>query len=189
MIAVQNTLVSDDLADKYFVCDLQKCKGACCVQGDIGAPLEESELAELEKAFPLFKDELSPEGLEAIAEQGLYVLDEQGDWSTPLVSEGGRCAYTVFDEKGTALCGIERAFLAGKISFRKPISCYLYPVRITVYSGYEAVNYDKWDICSAACSLGKELGVELYKFLKEPLIQKYGAAWYQELVEKIEGVK
>lgn len=186
MIKVGEVLVSDDIRDVEFVCHLEKCKGACCVEGDLGAPLENDELEEMKKIQDDVRPYLSEGGKKAIDEQGPYLLDEDGDYSTPTI-KGKECAYAIYDEKGILKCGIEQAYLDGKISFRKPISCHLYPIRITKKKNLEAVNYHKWSICSAACSYGKSLQVPLYKFLKTPLIRKYGIEWYEELVEAIEG--
>jgi len=186
MIQVGEILVSDDIKEVEFVCNLEKCKGACCVEGDLGAPLEEDELETMKSIQKAIKPYLTKDGLAAIKEQGPYILDEDGDYSTPTI-DGKECAYALYDQKGVLKCGIEQAYLDGKVEFRKPISCHLYPIRITKNKkGFEAVNYHKWSICSAACTLGQSLQVPLYKFLKEPLIRKYGEAWYNELVEKIE---
>lgn len=185
MIQVGEILVSDDIRDREFVCNLEKCKGACCVEGDFGAPLENDELEILRQVYPKVKPYLSAEGVRAIERQGTHVLDEDGDFSTPTI--GGReCAYAIYDNAGILKCGIEQAYLDGKISFKKPISCHLYPIRITKKKKLEALNYDKWKICSPACALGKELKVPLYKFLKEALVRKYGQPWYDELVKLIE---
>jgi hypothetical protein len=155
------------------------------VEGDYGAPLEEDELAILEEVYPKVKKYLSPEGNKAIEEQGTHVLDGDGDWSTPVI--GGReCAYAVYDKKGILKCGIEQAYYDDKIGWKKPISCHLYPIRVSRKKNFEALNYHKWHICSPACSLGQELQVPVYKFLKDPLIRKYGEAWYKELVDAIE---
>jgi len=187
MIKVGEILVSDDIKEVEFVCNLEKCKGACCVEGDLGAPLEESELEIMKAIQKDIRPYLTASGAKAIDEQGAYILDEDGDFSTPTIG-GKECAYSLYDEKGILKCGIEQAYLDGKVAFRKPISCHLYPIRITTNKkGFEAVNYHKWDICSAACKLGQSLGVPVYKFLKDPLIRKYGAAWYAELVLQIEG--
>ena len=186
MILVDNAVISDDIKEQFFVCDLDKCKGACCVEGDLGAPLEEHELAELEGAYEAVKPYLSEEGIKAIEKEGLYIKDFEGDYSTTTIG-GKECAFAIYDEKGILKCGIEQAYFDGKTSFRKPVSCHLYPIRITKYDHYEALNYDRWDICSAACALGEKLGVPVYKFLKEALIRKYGEAWYEELCREIEG--
>ena len=125
-------------------------------------------------------------GVKAIEAQGTSIIDEEGDPSTPTI-DGSECAYALYDEKRILKCGIEQANLDGKIDFKKPISCHLYPIRITKYERFEAINYDKWDICSEACILGAKLNVPVYKFLKEPLIRKYGEVWYEELTKVIEG--
>ena len=184
MIIVDNAVLSDDLKENFFVCNLEKCKGACCVEGDLGAPLNEDELNVIEEALPAVKPYLTPEGLQAIDEQGAYIIDEDGDYSTPTI--GGReCAYAFYDEKKILKCGIEQAYLDGKTTYKKPISCHLYPIRITQYDHYDALNYERWDICSPACDLGAELAVPVYQFLKGPLIRKYGEDWYAKLEDTI----
>jgi len=185
MILIENAVISDDIKEKAFVCDLEKCKGACCVEGDLGAPLEESELKELEDSYKAVKPYLSQAGVEAIEKGGLYIKDFEGDFSTTTIG-GKECAFAIYDNEGILKCGIEQAYLDGKTKFQKPISCHLYPIRITKYDHYEALNYDRWSICTAACTLGEKLGVPIYKFLKGPLIRKYGADWYQELCDDIE---
>jgi len=185
MIAIGNTYISDDVADQFFVCNLEKCQGACCVEGDAGAPLADEELAILEGIYDKVKPYLSQAGIQAIEAQGKYVKDQDGDWGTTTIGNH-ECAYAIYDEKGTLQCGIEQAYNDGEIAFKKPISCHLYPIRITQYDQYDAINYDRWSVCSSACSLGASLGVPLYQFLKEPLIRKYGEAWYAELVNLIE---
>ena len=184
MIVIGNTVVSDDIADKFFVCELSKCKGACCVEGDLGAPLEVDELLMLEQVYDKVKPYMSKEGVKAVEEQGLYIKDWEGDFSTTTIGDR-ECAYAIW-ESGILKCAIEQAYYDKKIDFKKPISCHLYPIRVTVYEQYDALNYDRWHICSDACQHGKELGVPLYKFLKDPLTRKYGEEWYTELVEKIE---
>lgn len=184
MIVLQNTVLSDDLKDKFFVCNLDKCKGACCVEGDLGAPLDKDELPILAEVYEHVKPYMSAEGVKAVEEQGLYVEDWEGEHCTTTI--GNReCAYAIYDENLTLKCAIEAAYLDGKISWKKPISCHLYPIRITKYDGFEALNYDRWEICSPACSFGLELGVPVYKFLREPLIRRYGEAWFQELDEMV----
>ncbi|MCS6972929.1 MAG: DUF3109 family protein [Cyclobacteriaceae bacterium] len=184
MIRVGNILVSDEIAENDFVCNLEKCKGACCVEGELGAPLEEDELDILRAIYEDVKPFLTSEGIKAIEDQGLYILDEDGDYSTPTI--GGReCAYAVYDERGVLQCGIERAYNAGKINWKKPISCHLYPIRVLKKRNLEALNYHRWEICSPACELGKQLKVPVYRFLREALIRKYGEAWYSELEAQI----
>jgi hypothetical protein len=185
MMKVGDVLVSDDIREKEFVCNLEKCKGACCVEGDFGAPLEESELAILEEIYPKVKPYLTPAGIKVIEKEGKHTTDDDGDLCTPVI-DGRECAYAMYDKKGILKCGIEQAYLDGVISWKKPISCHLYPIRITKKKDFEAVNYHKWHICSPACAFGKELQVPLYKFLKDPLIRKYGEPWYDGLLEAID---
>lgn len=181
MISIGDTLISEDILEKQFVCDLSACKGACCVEGDAGAPLEAEEVKILADEYEKVKSFLRPEGIKAIEEQGTHVIDElDGEPVTPLVNDA-ECAYVVFDENGTTLCGIEKAWKEGKTHFRKPVSCHLYPIRVQKYSSFEAVNYHKWKICAAACTLGESLKVSVYKFTKDALIRKYGSEWYSDL--------
>ena len=185
MLAIGKTLVSEDIIEKKFVCDLNRCKGACCVAGDAGAPLEKSELRKLKANFEKIKSYLSEAGRVAIGKKGLYKKEINGEFTTPLVDKSFECAYAYFDEQGIAKCAIEKAFLDGKVSFRKPISCHLYPVRISDFPEYDAVNYERWKICSPACELGKQLQVPVFKFVKDALIRKYGQDWYSELEEAV----
>lgn len=185
MIQIDDKLISEDLFSEEFVCNLAKCKGICCVEGDAGAPLDEDETKILDEIYPKIKPYLRPEGIQAIEEQGTYTLDFEGDLVTPLVNNA-ECAYVIFDEKGYTKCAIEKAYEDGVIDWQKPISCHLYPIRITEYSNFSAINYHEWDICSDACTLGKELGVKVYQFLKKPLIRKYGEDFYQTLSEAAE---
>ncbi len=185
MLIIQDILVSDEVVQAHFVCQLDACRGACCWEGDYGAPLEAAEFAVLEQIFPLIRDFLTPQGVAAIEAQGTAVYNEDHEcYATPLVN-GGPCAYMTHDANGIAQCGIERAWQAGAIDFQKPISCHLYPVRVSVSDipGFEALNYEQWHICSAACTLGKELKMPLYQFVKHALIRKYGEDFYQELDE------
>lgn len=183
MFQIDKTIVSDDILEKEFVCNLAKCKGECCVAGEAGAPVEEEETHQLRAIYEQIKPFLRPEGIAAIEEQGTHVTNDFGEHETPLVN-GGECAYVVFDNNGIAGCGIEKAHAAGATHFKKPISCHLYPVRIQNFSQFVAVNYHVWQICNEACTLGKELGVPVYKFLKEALIRKFGEDWYAQL-EKV----
>ncbi len=180
MIQIDDQIVSLEVLKEEFVCNLSACKGACCIHGDSGAPLEKKEMAIIEREFSKIKPHLRKEGVEAIEKQGTSVLDKDGDWVTPL-RDGKECAFTVFEKNGTAKCGIEVAWQKGDTSFRKPISCHLYPIRTKKYPTFEAVNYERWAICSEACKLGKDLKVPVYKFLKEPLQRKYGTEWYAVL--------
>lgn len=182
MIAIGKALVSTEVLERKFVCDLKACKGACCVEGVNGAPLTEQEQKQLKEAYPAFESYITEEGKAAVAEQGHFVeIKKDGTVNTPLM-DGKACAYTVF-ENSVASCGIEKAWADGKTDFRKPVSCHLYPIRITSYTEYEAVNYEEWDICNAACVLGERLKVPVYEFTKDALIRKYGEEWYDELKE------
>lgn len=181
MVEIDNVLISDDLFSRRFVCDLNACKGECCVAGDAGAPLEDEELEILEQNWKKVLPLLPEGGRKALEKQGPYVKDHvDGDWVTPL-RDGKECAYTVFAEDGTAQCGIELAWKQGTVDFQKPVSCHLYPIRVRKLSTGEAMNYDRWDICSAACSLGKSLNVKVYQFVKEALVRKYGSDFYDKM--------
>ena len=180
MFQIQKTLVSEDLLENDFVCNLSACKGACCVDGDAGAPLEEKETEILVDIYSRVKPYLRAAGIAAIEDQGAFVKGDDGEWETPLVN-GSECAYVIFDEKGITKCGLEAAYNDGATKWRKPVSCHLYPVRTREYSEFTAVNYHQWSICSDACSLVAELSVPVYVFVKEALIRKFGAAWYEEL--------
>jgi hypothetical protein len=184
MIEVKNTLVHEDIVSENFVCNLNKCKGICCIEGDSGAPLERSELAILDEIYPSVKPYMTEKGIAVIEEFGTYVKDFEGDYTTPCVDTNKECAYVIM-ENGISKCSIEKAYEDGKIGWKKPISCHLYPIRITNYPEFEVLHYDRWNICSPACSFGNELKVPVYQFLKEPLIRKYGAEWYNELEGKI----
>jgi|TARA_R100000479_G_scaffold28896_1_gene11391 hypothetical protein len=183
MFQLGKAIISEDIIEKEFVCNLSACKGACCIEGEAGAPVTEDETEILKEIYPKVKPFLRPEGIQSIKEQGTYIKTAQGELETPLVN-GKECAYVTFTENGTASCGIEDAYNAGEVDFRKPISCHLYPVRIQDYSEFSAINYHRWPICDDACTLGKELQVPIYKFVKDALIRKYGEDWYTEL-EKV----
>lgn len=183
MLIIDNLLVSDELLEEKFVCDLNACKGACCWEGDWGAPLESAELEILKEIYEDIKPYLTDKGREAIEAQGKYVwIDEVRDFATTLI-DNGPCAYIAYDALGRAQCGIEQAWRAGKTHFRKPISCHLYPIRVTKLPDYEALNYHEWEICSAACALGEKLKVPVFQFLKEALIRKYGEEVFAQMEE------
>jgi hypothetical protein len=181
MIEHRGTLLSEDLFERRFVCDLNACKGACCVAGESGAPLEPEEEALLKELWPKIKPYIPEKGQRAIDEHGVSEVDEDGDLVTTLVEGRGECAFTVFDEKGIALCGVEKAWKDGAIPFRKPISCHLYPIRITKLKFHDGLNYHQWPICKPACECGAKLDVPVFRFLKDSLTRKYGAEWYAEL--------
>lgn len=180
MIRIGKTLVSDELIEEKFVCDLGRCKGACCVEGISGAPLEEDEIGQLEANFEAVRTYMTPEGLRAVRAKGLHTVDDDGDRVTPLIGHEGACAYAVTDG-GVVACAIEKAYNDGVSSFRKPISCHLYPVRITAYKHVTAVNYHAWDICSSACTLGESLRMPVYRFVRDALVRRFGQAWYRAL--------
>lgn len=188
MFQLGKTIISEEILENEFVCDLSACKGACCIDGEAGAPLEEKELKILMDNYPKIKPFLTVKGIAAIEDQGLFIT-VNGEYETPLIPEDDSCVYITYDEKGIAKCGIEEAYNKGVINFKKPVSCHLYPVRVQDYSEFAAVNYHKWHICNDACVLGKELQVPVYKFVKEALIRKFGAEWYAELEKVAEKLK
>ncbi|MEO0896179.1 MAG: DUF3109 family protein [Bacteroidota bacterium] len=180
LIQIEDKLVSGELSEEMFACDIAACKGACCVEGDVGAPLEEEELSILEKIYPKVKPYLRKEGIRSIDQLGTWIKDWTGGLSTPLVNHQ-ECAYVTFSDEGVALCGIEQAYEAGDIDFKKPISCHLYPIRVQKYEEFEALMYDRWDICSAACVKGKVEGVKVYEFTKDALVRAYGEDFWNQL--------
>jgi len=186
MVQIDNTLISLDIFDKHFCCDLSKCFGQCCVDGDSGAPLNDDELLEIENVYQKVKKYLPEKNID-ILEKNQYDLDFEGDFVTPLV-DAKDCAYVFYEDK-IAKCAIEKAFLNGETNYKKPISCHLYPIRITKYADYDAINYHQWQICQPACQNGNQLQLPLYKFLKEPLIRKYGQDWYERLEGAAEALK
>ncbi len=185
MIIVDDILISDDILKEKFVCDLEKCKGGCCVDGDAGAPLDKSELKWIKKAYKILKDELSDEAKEVIKNEGSYIYEEGFGYVTPVIN-GGICVYGYTDEKGIVKCLIEKAYNEGRIPFKKPISCHLFPIRETKNPNFLALNYEPREVlCAPACKLGKKLGVKVYEFLKEPLIRRFGEDFYNA-IEKVD---
>ncbi|MFZ4425670.1 MAG: DUF3109 family protein [Saprospiraceae bacterium] len=182
MYIIGNVLVSDEIIEESFLCNLQACKGACCWEGDYGAPLEKEELEVLDNIYPEIRPFLSPAGRAVLEQEGKYLYEaQQEEYVTPLIA-GGPCAYITYNETGIAQCGIEKAFLAGATNFRKPVSCHLYPIRAKrEAAGFETINYERWEICKAACTAGKKASLPLYRFVKDALIRKYGEAWYDAL--------
>lgn len=185
MLQIQDTLVSLDLAEQFFCCDLDKCLGECCIEGDAGAPVADDELQKLKDVVEVVWDDLLPQARERIREKGVAYIDEEGDLVTQIV-DGANCVFTTYGEEGKCLCAIEKAYREGRTDFRKPISCYLYPLRLTKYPTFTAVNYHRWKICKCATVLGRAKGLRLYRFMREPLIERFGQAWYDELVEACE---
>jgi len=180
MLQIQDTIISLDVVEECFICDLSFCKGICCVEGESGAPVEEDEVARLEEVLPVVWDDLSPEAQEVIKAQGVVYVDEDGEFVTSIVN-GEDCVFTCYDENGYCKCAIEKAYREGKTDFYKPISCHLYPIRVAQYKEFRAVNYHRWNVCQAAKELGKKNKVRVYQFLKEPLIRKFGEDWYKQL--------
>lgn len=181
MIQIDDKLLSFDIFEKHFICDLPKCLGTCCVDGESGAPLEPDEIELLKKELPLIEPYLKPSGLKAIKKQGIVLEDSDGDKVTPLI-DGKECAFSI-EENGITFCAIEKAWLEGKVKFRKPISCHLYPIRAKKYSTFTALNYDQWTICQPARELGAKEGVPVFRFLKEAITRAYGEKFYNELEE------
>lgn len=180
MISHPPALISDDLKEVFFCCDMPMCKGACCVEGDAGAPLEEEEISMLDDYLDEIMPFMTHGGIGEVEKLGVFDYDAEGKYVTPLI-EGMECAYIYFEE-GIAKCAIEKAYQLKKIPFPKPLSCHLYPVRITSNGSMEAINYHKWHICQKAVEKGHREKLPLYRFLEEALVRKYGIAWYSELV-------
>lgn len=180
MLQIQNTLVSLDMVEKFFCCDLDACLGACCIDGDAGAPLSEEEDRRLKELLPEIKPLLTPAAVKAIEENGPSYVDQEADLVTQLV-EGSACVYTCMEKGGLCLCALEKARRAGNGRMFKPVSCALYPARVKEYDTFTAVNFDRWKICRPAEKLGREKGIRVYEFLREPLIRRFGREWYDEL--------
>ncbi len=179
MLQIEDTIVSFDLLDEQFVCDLAACKGACCVEGDAGAPLTENEINALEDILPLIIDDLPEASREVIARQGVFYFDPENEPVTSIVN-GRECVFA-YQDQGTWKCAVEKAYHDGKTDFIKPLSCHLYPVRVKQFDSFKAVNYHRWKICECAVAYGKSLKVPVYRFLKTPLIRAFGSDWYEQL--------
>jgi hypothetical protein len=192
MIAIDNVLVSDEVVQEQFVCDLSKCKGGCCEDGDAGAPMEKWELEKLKEYYEVIKPYMTAEGIKEVERQGKYLYDKEFGWVTPTIN-GGICAYGYRDKQGIIKCGIEQAYNEGKLDWKKPLSCHLFPIKIQKSKrdpDIEYVNYEpREDLCRAACSLGKKLKVPVYVFLKDSLIRKYGEEFYERLAATAEHMK
>jgi hypothetical protein len=180
LIEINDKIVSTELFDKNFVCDLNACKGACCIEGDAGAPLTLEEVDILEEIFDEVKPYMRPEGIAEVEKNGVFYMDSENEPVTSLIN-GGECAFVYFDDKGIAKCAIEKAHKEGKIDFKKPISCHLYPIREKRFNELTALDYNRWSICDPACQLGDELKVPVFRFLKEPITRAYGEEFYEEL--------
>ncbi len=180
MLQIDDSVISLDLLDEHFICDLSVCKGCCCIEGDAGAPLEEEEIAIIEDLLPIIWDDLSDKSKKVIKEQGVFYIDWDKEPVTSIV-DGKECVFTYTDKNGICKCAIEKAFREGKTDFYKPISCHLYPVRLHKYDNFLAVNYHQWSICNCARVLGKKEKLPVYQFLKEPLTRKFGKEWFEQL--------
>ncbi len=180
MLSLGRTIISSAIFEEKFACDLEKCRGHCCLHGDSGAPLEEKEAKILERIWPVLKQYMRHEGIRAVQLKGTSTIDSDGDLVTPLIGNA-ECAYTQFVD-GIYYCAIERAWMEKKISFRKPISCHLFPIRIKKYEEFDAVNYEELKICRPALRKGRDEDIPLYRFLEESLIRIYGKKWYAELL-------
>ncbi len=180
MFDIGGTLVSLDLAERFFCCNIDACLGACCIDGDAGAPLSEDEYAKLKEVLPFIWDDLLPRAQEEIKENGVAYLDPDGEMVTQII-DGKNCVFSTYMAGGVCICAIDKAYREGRVNWRKPISCYLYPARIKEYPTFTAVNYHRWKICKSAEVMGRKNNVRLYQFLKEPLIERFGQDWYEEL--------
>ena len=182
LVEIGNKIVSTDIFSEQFTCDLNKCKGACCVKGNGGAPLNENEVYKIQNNIEKIKPYMSKSGIETVNREGVYYLDEEDTPATKLIDKK-ECCFVYFDEDEIAKCSIETAYKAGDINFNKPESCHLYPIRIKEFNEFTAINYETWDICSPACSLGKSLKVPVYQFLKQPIIRVFGSSFFEELTK------
>ncbi len=185
MLIIDKVVIASDVISDEFVCDLHKCKGACCVEGENGAPLQEDELDKIDEVIEVVKPYLSQEAIDVLQGEGGYEIDEDGDYAVTAIN-GRECAFAFYDDKGILKCSIEQAHKDGKTDFQKPISCHMYPIRVQKLEGHEALNYERWHICSPACDLGQELKVPVYKFLREALTRRYGQAWYEKLEKTVQ---
>lgn len=182
MLQIKDTLISLDLVERYFCCDLDSCLGQCCIDGDAGAPITEEERGKLEEVLPAVIDDLLPAARREIEENGVAYVDCEGDLVTSIV-DGRNCVFTTYGPGGMCMCALEKAWREGRIDFMKPMSCHLYPVRIREYDGFTAVNFHRWKICRCAEILGRKNGIRAYRFLEGPLVRRFGREWYDELVE------
>lgn len=185
MLQIQNTIVTLDLAEEFFCCDLEKCLGACCIEGDAGAPVTIDEVAKIEEVLPVVEPEMLPRAVEEVRQNGVAYVDQEGDLVTTIL-DGRNCAFTCYAPGGICLCALEKAFREGKTGFKKPASCSLYPLRLTTYPTFTAVNYHRWKICRDAVANGRKKGIRLYQFLRGPLTERFGQEWYDELAQVCE---
>ena len=188
LVEVKDKVVSTQIFEKKFVCDLTACKGACCIEGDAGAPITFEEIDQLEDQLEDIKPFMQQSGIEAVEANGVFYMDDENEPVTTLI-DGAACAFVYFDEKGITKCAIEKAHSEGAISFNKPISCHLYPIRVKQFNDFKALTYDTWDICKPACACGESLDVPVYRFLKEPLTRAFGTEFYAALIETDKALK
>ena len=188
MYQIGDVLISDEVLTERFVCDLEKCMGACCIEGDAGAPVDLDEIMQIEEVLPIIWDQLSIPARKVLNKQGVAYTDPEGQLVTSIVN-GKDCVFTCYDEKGCCYCALEKAYREGRTKFYKPLSCHLYPIRHKKVGDLDALNYHQWEVCKAAVLLGQLKDVRVYEFLKEPLIRKFGEAWYLELLDAVAELK
>ena len=187
MVQIEDTIISLEVIEKQFCCDFLACQGGCCVAGDSGAPLEPDEILAIEDALPAISKMLSEKSKEIIKKNGVAVIDSDGDLVTPLI-ENKECAFVIFNN-GLAECAIEKCYEIGKCTLQKPVSCHLYPIRLTKYNKFTAVNFHEWEICKPAIPNGKNKDLCIYEFTKPALIRKFGIEWYDQLCSAAEYIK
>lgn len=180
MLQIENTLISDDIIEQKFCCDIQQCKGMCCVYGDAGAPLTDSEVGKLKDNYPIFSKYLDRKHISTIKNTGFGVYDKDGDLGTPLVKGTEECAFCCHTGE-TVMCACEKAYLNNETQWQKPLSCHLYPIRISTINGTDCLNYHRWNVCKSAVREGERKNIAVYQFLKAPLIRRYGEDWYNQL--------
>lgn len=188
MLQIQDVIVSFDVLTECFSCDLNCCKGECCIEGDAGAPVTPEEIAQIEELLPTVWDDLSIEARKVINSQGVAYTDPEGELVTSIVN-GKDCIFTCYGDDGCCYCAIEKAYRNGLCKFKKPVSCHLYPIRVKKMGEYYGLNYDRWDVCRAAVIKGRKDGIPIYRYLREPLIRRFGQAWYDELELTVEELK
>lgn len=187
MLEIDDKIISLDLFTECFACDLSACKGACCVEGNAGAPLEEDEVDTLEREYEAYRPYMKPEGVEAVQRQGFMVVDEDGEYTTPLIDDA-ECAFS-FEEGGVTYCAVERAWMEGRTSFRKPVSCHLYPIRVSRFgNGTYGLNYHRWNICYDACVCGERQGIPVFRGVRDALVRRFGEEFYEALEQAYEFV-
>lgn len=185
MLLIDDKVVSLDIVEQFFCCDLDRCLGQCCIEGDAGAPLLPEEVTQLRKALPVVADDLTPSARRVIEEQGVCYRDKDGDLVTSL-ADGEACVFSTFSPGGKCLCALEKAHREGRLDFCKPISCALYPIRVTKYPSFTAINYHRWKICKSAEVCGREKHLRVYQVLREPLVRAFGKEWYDKLCHTAE---